>query len=228
MERRGVIYCITSPDSKRYIGQTVRKLETRIEEHTKHNDCCYIHHAINKHGIENMTVEVLVNCPESDLDLHEEFFIRELNTLYPNGYNIRTGGATGGKHCESSKQKMRDSKMREKNHNFGKPRSDTTKKKISDAKKGEKHHFYGKKFTEEHKLKCAMAHRKNENDRNLPLYLVQISPRPEVYSSGGYAVCNHPNVKNKWFVSKKLTMEEKYKLAYEYLIEANKQIEFTD
>lgn len=175
-----------------------------------------------------MTVEVFVTCPEEDLDLHEEFFIAELDTIHPNGYNIRAGGATGGKHCESSRQKMRDSKMGSKNHNFGKPRSNTTRKKISDAKKGENHHFYGKKFTEEHKLKCAMAHRKNEDDKNLPLYLVKIPPMPGRYVVGGYAVCNHPKVKNKWYVSGKLTMEEKFKSAYEYLVEANKQIEFTD
>ena len=60
------------------------------------------------------------------------------------------------------------------------------------------------------------------------MYLVKVPPMPKRYVAGGYAVCNHPKAKNKWYVSGKLTMEEKYKLAYEYLVEANKQIEFTD
>jgi group I intron endonuclease len=211
-----------------YIGQTVRMLDKRIEEHTKNKDCCYIHNAINKYGIDNMKVEVLVKCPECDLDLHEEFFIRELNTLHPNGFNIRTGGASGGKHCESSRQKMRESKMGSKNHNYGKPRTEEAKMNISNAKKGEKHHFYGKKFTEIHKVRCAQAHRKNEDDKQLPLYLVRIEPRPSHYCAGGYAVCNHPKAKNRWFCSSKLTSQEQYNLAFEYLTEANKLLEFTD
>lgn len=211
-----------------YIGQTVRDLDKRIEEHTKKDDCCYVHRAINKYGINNMKVEVLVKCPEEDLDLHEEFFIRELNTLHPGGLNIRTGGATGGRHCESSRQKMRESKTGPKNHNYGKPRTEQAKKNISNAKKGEKHHFYGKKFTDIHKLRCAQAHRKNEDDKQLPLYLVRIQPRSFTYCAGGYAVCNHPKVRNRWFCSSKLTTEEKYNLAFEYLTEANKLLEFTD
>jgi group I intron endonuclease len=228
MERQGIIYCITCPTGKRYVGQTVRKLEKRLEEHCKNNDCCYIHQAILKYGIDNMAVEVLIQCPESHLDDHEEFFIKGLNTLHPLGYNIRTGGAKGGRHCEASKEKMRQSKLGEMNHNYGKPRDAATKLKISIAKTGEKHHFYGKTFSEEHKVKCAVAHRKNPEDKELPLYLVRIPPMPERYTIGGYAVCNHPMVRNKWFCSSKLSMEEKYMLAFDYLTEANKQKEFTD
>lgn len=228
MERQGIIYLITSPIGKSYVGQTVRKLEKRMGEHCKNKECIFIHQAIKKYGFDNMIVEVLVKCPEEDLDNHEEFFINGLNTLHPNGYNIRTGGAKGSRHCDASKQKMRESKLGVNNHNYGKPRTNDTRKKISDAKKGEKHHFYGKSFTEEHKVKCAKAHRKNEKDKDLPLYLVRISPMPDRYTCGGYAVCNHPNAKNKWFCSSKLTMEQKYTLAHNYLVEANKQKEFTD
>lgn len=223
----GLIYCITSPDGKSYVGQTIRTLRARLQEHEKYPECRYIHDAIQEYGMQNMKVVVLFEGQEEELDLQEQNYIKTLNTLHPNGYNIRSGGSHGSIHCEASRQKMRESKLGEKNHNFGKPRSEEIKLKISEAKKGEKHHFYGKKFTEEHKSKCARSHRKDPNDK-LPMYLVKLPPRPEVYVKEGYGVMNHPAVKNKQFCSGKLTMEEKYNLAFEYLQKANKQLEFTD
>lgn len=41
---------------------------------------------------------------------------------------------------------MRLSKLGEKNHNFGKPKSDETKIKISLSKSGKNHHFLVKNY----------------------------------------------------------------------------------
>lgn len=218
--KKGIIYCITAPNKKKYIGQTIRKIDKRIEEHRKYDNSPYIHEAIKEFGIENMEIDIMLECHEDDLNKHETFFITELNTLHP---NIRTGGSHGSNHCESSRQKMRESKLGSKNHNYGKHRTDITKQRISQAKKGEKHHFYGKTFTIEHKEKCAKSHRKCAEDKSLPMYLVKINPSPLKYVSGGYAVCNHPYANNKYFTSKKLSMEQKYELAFRYLMDANEQ-----
>ena len=41
--------------------------------------------------------------------------------------------------------------------------------------------------------------------------------RPEFYQSSGYVFINHPNLKTKYFTSKKFTDKEKYNMALEYL-----------
>ena len=110
---------------------------------------------------------------------------------------------------------MRNAKLGDKNHNFGKPRTDETKLAISNAKSGEKHHFYNKELSVEHKLALSKAHKKSHVD--LPMYIVYVKERPSHYISSGYSVVNHPVLKNKYFTSKKLSDEEKLNKAYEYL-----------
>lgn len=213
----GYIYCLTSPSGKRYIGQTQREVDERIQEHCNQREYSLVSKAIRKYGIETFKITILKVCEVHELNDWEVSFIQDYGTLCPNGYNIRTGGCQGSLHCEESRKRMSEAKKGCKNHNFGKPRSDTTKQKISQAKAGEKHHFYGKSFTEEHKTNCAVAHRKQSGDKDLPMYLVHVYPRPENYTAEGYAVVNHPRLKNKYFTSKKVSLDEKYQKALEYL-----------
>jgi len=51
------------------------------------------------------------------------------------------------------------------------------------------------------------------------MYMVYIKSRPKYYQDEGYTISNHPKGKNKTFTSKKLSLEEKYKLALNYLSE---------
>lgn len=208
----GIIYCLTSPSGKKYIGQTVRNLDKRFEEHCKINECRILYNAIQKYGKDNFKKEIMMECENHLLDEYEIKFISQLNTVYPNGYNIRTGGKKG-LHCDESREKMRQSKKGDKNFNFGKPRDEQTKLKISNSKKGEKHHFFGKKLSFEHKINLSKSHKKDD----LPMYLVKIKARPEAYSSSGYVIINHPFLKTKYFTSKKFTDEEKYSMALNYL-----------
>ena len=213
----GYIYCITSPSGKRYIGQTERHYEKRFREHCALYNCCILlERAIRKYGKDNMKFEILLMIDNELLNEYEIKFIQLYNTIEPSGYNIRTGGVNA-KHSDASKQRMREAKLGDKNHNFGKPRTDETKKKISLAKQGEKHHFFGKELSYEHKLNLSKAHKTSD----LPMYLVYLKARPKVYQYEGYAVTNHPNGKNKHFTSKTLTLEEKYKLGINYLNELN-------
>ena len=211
----GIIYKITSPSGKIYIGQTKRTIEKRISEHLKcTGSCVLLENAIKKYGTDKMEVEVLLETNASKLDEYEIKFISLYDSLEPKGYNIRAGGGCGT-HSEESRLRMSEAKTGEKNHNFGKPRSEAAKEAISIAKSGEKHHFYGKTFELDHKLKLAEAHRKTHIE--LPMYVVYVKPRPEHYQSEGYGVANHPILKNKMFTSKKLSDAEKLKLALDYL-----------
>ena len=161
-----------------------------------------------------MIVEVLLETNDELLDEYEKRCIEVYNTLEPNGYNIRTGGSAGV-HSIDSRMRMREAKLGEKNHNFGKPRSDEFKQKLSIAKSGEKHHFHGKELSAEHRLALSLAHKKSYPD--LPMYVVYVKPRPEQYQCDGFAVVNHPTLKNKYFTAKKYSMDEKLNLAMTYL-----------
>ena len=211
----GYIYCITSPSGKKYIGQTIRNYEKRFKEHCSlSNSCIILEKAILKYGKDKMKFEILLIVDNELLNEYEIKFIDIYDTLEPKGYNIRTGGIKA-KHSKASCQRMREAKLGDKNHNFGKPRTDAAKLAISNAKSGEKHHFYGKELSIEHKLALSKSHKKSHVD--LPMYIVYIKERPAQYQASGYAVLNHPVLKHKYFTSKKLSDEEKLNKAYEYL-----------
>lgn len=216
----GIIYLIKNKiDGKCYVGQTKRDIKKRWIEHQRNDDgCVALNNAMIKHGNNNFELSILEeNINDDKLNESEIKYIAQLNTLCPNGYNIQTGGQLGKSHCEESRERMRQAKLGNKNPNFGKPRSEITKQRISNSKKGEKHHFYGKHLSAEHKLHLSKAHKKTD----LPIYMVYVKPRPEQYQGEGYVIANHPKGKNKMFTSKKLSLEEKYKLANEYLTMLN-------
>lgn len=78
------------------------------------SNCTFLKNAINKYGKNNFKIEVIEECFSlEELDLKESYFIKELNTLAPNGYNLTTGGAAP-KHSDITKEKM--SKTRKGKH----------------------------------------------------------------------------------------------------------------
>ena len=110
----GLIYKYTSPSGKSYIGQTYTSFEQRRSEHKsdakkavqnnweKPEGCIAFMYAIAKYGIENFEQEILLVCKDdrqitpkgedTELDCFEKQFIKQFNTLYPNGYNLTEGG----------------------------------------------------------------------------------------------------------------------------------------
>jgi group I intron endonuclease len=211
----GFIYCITSPSNKRYIGQTIRDPNKRFKEHCRlSGGCILLQNAIKKYEESNMKFEILLQINNELLNEYEDKFIAIYNTLEPTGYNIRQGGSNSV-FSDIAKERMRQSKLGDKNHNFGKPRSDKTKKAISDAKCKEKHHFYGKELSIDHKKKLSESHKKY--DKSLPIYIAYIKERPKFYQASGYAVVNHPSLKTQYFTSKKYSLEEKLQQAIKYI-----------
>lgn len=155
----GYIYILTSPIGKSYIGQTTRPIEKRFKAHQlKSSKCLAIYNAIKKYGWENFEKD-WYECPDEDLNFDEDLLVTEMRTLTPYGYNIREGGGANGKHSEETKQKCRETKMGEKNPNYGKSMSDEQKQKISEALSGEKNPNYGKPMSEEQKQKIGEAQR---------------------------------------------------------------------
>ena len=147
----GYIYILTSPSGKSYIGQTTRSIEERFKAHQKEGSrCMAIYNAIKKYGWENFEKDYY-ECPDEDLNFDEELLVREIGTLVPEGYNLREGGGSRGKHSEESKQKNREAHLGENHPMFGKTRSEETKQKLREAN-------LGKTLSDEHKTKLSEAH----------------------------------------------------------------------
>jgi group I intron endonuclease len=115
MGPKGIIYKITSPSGKVYVGQTVRSFEKRMQEHRQETSCCTsIKRAIDKYG-DQMKYEIIEgNVPHEQLDEREIYWIKELNSLAPHGYNLTTGGQFSKEYSQELKDKMRDIKNTQK------------------------------------------------------------------------------------------------------------------
>lgn len=137
----GFIYKIVNKiNGKIYIGQTTTNLEERWRQHCRiESNCRYLKYAFEKYGINNFNFIMICVCFDEDLNQYEIKYMEKLNSMAPNGYNLREGGK-GGKHHEETKKKIsktlkdRTDIVRTKPQ-LGKPLSQETKKKISNSLK---------------------------------------------------------------------------------------------
>lgn len=101
-------------NGREYYGYTGTSIEQRFEWHCgKTSGCYYISRAIQKYGKENFKIEHLLSILSQDevmVGEIEDSFIVKYNSLAPNGYNLKRGGANG-KMCEETKERMRNSQL---------------------------------------------------------------------------------------------------------------------
>ena len=170
---------LKSPSGKSYVGQTIRSIEKRFEEHRgKSSNCVAISGAIEKYGWENFEKNYY-EVPDDDLDFYEEMLIALLGTLSPDGYNLKEGGGNG-KPSEETRQKQREAQLGEKNlmfgktgensPNFGKPQSEETKQKKREAQLGEKCYMWGKPKSKDQKQKIREATLGEKNHSSKRVY----------------------------------------------------------
>jgi len=120
-------------NNKHYVGQTTLNVDKRISQHlydANKGKNYPIYNAIRKYNIDNFDIKT-IQCNsnnQEDLDKLECDTIINLNSMVPNGYNLRTGGSRG-KHSEESKKKMSEAAK-------GKIVSKETRRRISKARKG--------------------------------------------------------------------------------------------
>ena len=111
-ERVVEIYMLTCKDTnKRYIGQAVSHIlnhgryrpygrQGRFRCHTneayssKRNQCTYLNNAIRKYGKDSFDISLLEITSVTNADERESYHILHYDTLYPNGYNLTSGGNT--------------------------------------------------------------------------------------------------------------------------------------
>lgn len=133
---------------------TKRLLEVRWAQHvidSKHGSELPVHRAIRKHGAESFTIETLEECPDKQtMKAREIHWIAELNTCHGRGYNATEGGegVHGYVWTEEALKNLSESRMGEKNHNFG---------KVWAPNKGEDNPMFGKNHSEEAKAKISAA-----------------------------------------------------------------------
>lgn len=95
------IYKVTNKiTGKEYIGFTKNELKKRKFQHknkAESDSTLVFHKSIKKHGWDNFKWEVIYESLDDEhcLTVMEPYFIKEHNTLVPNGYNICAGGRKG-------------------------------------------------------------------------------------------------------------------------------------
>lgn len=154
-------------NGKKYVGQTIHSAQERFTQHCKPSEtnCRLLNRAIAAHGKENFTVSVLESVTTvKELDEREMFWIAELGTLSPNGYNLNGGG--NGKGIVSDETKglisatMRGKMAGNKNPFYGKTHTEETRRKMRENHwdmRGEMNPNYGKNFSAEHRRKLSEA-----------------------------------------------------------------------
>lgn len=187
----GIIYMLTFPSKKSYIGQTVTSLNERFYAHVKASKenkggCHGVNHALRKYGADSVKKEILLEINNEMLDHYEVLFIEQYRTLVPNGYNIREGGSSYG------------------GTNHG-------RKTLSEIHK-EKY-----KHDEQMRERIKANGHKTKKNQSLPDYMTE----ERDYKKDkliGYRVYRHPMCRrSKKFCSSKVSLEENYKQALEYL-----------
>lgn len=165
----GIIYLRTNTvNGMQYVGQTknIDKRNASWKNLKKNYSNPFISEERRKYGLDSFSFAILKECDDSEMDDLERYYIKTLNTRYPNGYNMCDGGkgCSGWIMPEKNKQNLSEKRKGGNNPMFGvkpwntgKEWSDENKKKISDGLKGK---MKGVPKSEEHKRKIGLAHSK--------------------------------------------------------------------
>ena len=118
----GIIYKITCPNGKSYIGQTVQTFKKRMLNHKSGPGFCKaLKEKIDEIGFDKIKREIIWEGDENLLPEMEIKYIQEYNTIYPYGYNMLLGGAPAKKRNEDTIELMINNQRelaKEKNDGF--------------------------------------------------------------------------------------------------------------
>lgn len=168
------IYCIKNKlNNKCYIGQS-NNIKRRWRRHLttiKHKKLP-IYLALDKYGIDNFEFTILEECKTEELNDKEGYWINLFNTMSPNGYNLTSGGGSGGTRSKDTRMKISIALTGENNPMYGKEFStqhkerlskslkgrivsEETKSKMSNAQRGENNYWFGKTVPDKTKRKIS-------------------------------------------------------------------------
>jgi group I intron endonuclease len=242
----GIIYILTSPSGKSYIGQTIQSLDKRWKQHIDasrreyKDNCKVLNKSIRKYGHIHFTHSVLEECDNELLNTKEVEYIEKYNTMVPYGMNIKQGDGADSS-SEVSKQKISESCK-------GRVVSEETKLLMSKSRKtselpmylikntrgyrvcnhpmGPEKRFFAKSKTDDEKYEKALAYLNKLNSLSEPEPVVEKPVREKYlqFHKNGYCV-KFPETKVKYFVSKNIPKEELYTNALNYLNELKSAVQ---
>ena len=195
MEIYNGTYCVyihtNKINGKMYVGQTIYGDNPKRRWCNGHGyeGSTYFYNAIQKYGWDNFEHEIIASkLTKEEANNFEKILIKELKTQNKKyGYNICDGGQTnnsmkGRKLSEETKQKMRETKIGEKNPMYGvglygekngmygKHLSDEAREKLRQKFSGEGNPNYGKPMSEEQKKKISESRKGKYAGENAPMY----------------------------------------------------------
>lgn len=161
----GYIYKIINiKNQKIYIGQTTKKRPTdRFFQHKylalhpqQEKNISYLHRAMKSDGIDNFKFEIIEQVDNLLLNEREKYWIKQYNSLAPNGYNLTVGGqgTPGFSRPQSQEEKNKKGNSVKKyyqNHPQAREKvSQRTKELWKDPEYREKVISSNKKFYQQH------------------------------------------------------------------------------
>lgn len=134
----------------KYVGQAF-EIEKRWKLHlyqlknNKHGNP-YMQRLWNKYS-NNFTFNILEHCSPEELNNKEIYWINKLETMSPDGMNIREGGHSG-RLSDETKRKISLKAL-------GRKPSEKTIEKLKSSRKGKHNSFYGKTHSDSNKQKMS-------------------------------------------------------------------------
>lgn len=158
----GIYEIVCTGNGKRYIGQSIN-IEKRFREHRNQlkrgvRENKYFQNAWNKYGESSFEFNILEECDEDVLTSREQYHMNL--HLFENLFNwgpAADNGLRGTKRPSHIVERIRESKIGDKNPMYGKRFSESHRQKLSIAQSGENNGFYGLKHTEETKARMSDA-----------------------------------------------------------------------
>jgi group I intron endonuclease len=229
----GIIYKITSPSGKIYIGQTIQCLDKRWKQHVDaarrvyKDNCKVLNKSIRKYGDKHFKIEILEECLDNDLDTKEIEYIEKFNSVIPNGMNIKLGGSNG-KHHQTTKDKISELVLKETREKLSENTNPDLPMylirtlngyRVCNHPMGPEKRFISKTKTDEYNLHRALKYLEKLNNLKEPLIVEKsISEKYIQKHRNGYCV-KFLSEKPKYFVSKQISNEILYQSALNYLNE---------
>lgn len=114
------VYCITNMETgQRYVGATKRSLAARWSDHVRlafgparKTQGSALSLALRKYGAKSFRIAILNETDDLQVSFQvEKFWIRELGTKIPNGYNMTDGGRAHYRWPRAVRIKMRNTQL---------------------------------------------------------------------------------------------------------------------
>lgn len=222
-------------DGKQYVGQTKQKLDTRFNKHknatTSGRGCPKLRNAMMHHGTDKFVCQLIVKCSQDDVDNYETMFI-ELYDTVSKGYNILPGGGVGTMPRNTRIKIGEKLRKRDKSLpcNIHEHRVSSNVGYIVRHPDMPIRSFCSMKYTMEEKLQAAQRYLNKEEetiytepqlDTKLPKYISHSKSYGRDEKQCGYRIefkLENGKKFTKSFVDSKKSMEEKLRLAKDFLL----------